>query len=135
MLFRLCLGVVLLLVDVLAKPVLLAIDLSLFLAGELAAVGCAIVADLFVNLRLFVLEIRGLLRSQRSIFHARCDAALLALLAALNSALLLVGKSRSHASRQNHRCQYNSKHLFHLILVLLSPHQNLCQKVSRGGAD
>ena len=56
--------VVFLVVNFLADPVLLAIDLGLFLVGQIPTVFFAILAHFFVDLGLIALDSRGLARGQ-----------------------------------------------------------------------
>ena len=54
----------LLVVDLLADPVLLAVNLGLFLVGQIPAIFFAILAYFFVDFGLLALDTRGLARSQ-----------------------------------------------------------------------
>ena len=71
------LGVVLVVVNLLARIVLLMIDLGALLLRELAAVGRAIIVHFVVDVRLSGFEVAGLTGSQLPRAHALRDARLL----------------------------------------------------------
>ena len=71
------LGVALVVVNLLARIVLLMIDLRALLLRELAAVGRAIIVHFVVDVRLSGFEVAGLTGSQLPRAHALSDARLL----------------------------------------------------------
>src|SRR6185295_13577290 len=86
--------VVLLVVDFLADPVLLAIDLGLFLVGQIPAIRFPVLTDFLVDLGLIVLDARCLARCQRAVLDALGDAFLLVFLALLDLAFFFVSRKR-----------------------------------------
>src|SRR5579863_9843690 len=75
------LAAVLIAIDLARLAVLLAVDLLLFLSGQLAAIGLAVGADLPVDARLILLEVGSLARRQLAVLDPVGDAVLLILLA------------------------------------------------------
>src|SRR5260370_37435790 len=99
--------VVLCVVDAFAQPVLLPVDLRLFFVGEVAAIRLALGANLFVEIGLLVLQMRGFLGSQRAILDAVSNARLLILLALLDaSRRRIVRTPNSSRPHQKSRGRY-----------------------------
>src|SRR4249920_3278617 len=80
------LGVVLVVVNLLARIVLLMIDLPTLLLRELAAVNRAIVMNSVVDVRLSVFEVPSLMRGQLPRLHPVRDARLLVPIASVDPA-------------------------------------------------
>src|SRR5580704_16134610 len=78
--------VVLIAIDVAADLVLLMVDLSAFLAGQVAAVGGAIGVNFLVDRGFFTLEMAGFARRQLTRANALADASLLVAFAGVHAA-------------------------------------------------
>src|SRR5271165_1939779 len=85
---------VLLLVDLLAEPVLLPVDLRFLGIGQLAAVGRAIARYFAVECALLVLQLGSLSGRQCSRLDALCDPVLLVLPALPDHAVAVLGMRR-----------------------------------------
>src|SRR5579884_815583 len=97
-------GVMFIVVDLLAQTVLLAIDLSLFVVCQIAAVGLSVCTNLFVELRLLAFEVRSLAGREAAALHALCNTVLLILFPIVN-AIVSVNRARGrqHPARGHHR--------------------------------
>ncbi len=82
-----CFPVVLVVVNLATDLILLPVDLSLLVIGEIAAIGLPVRAHLFVDVRFLLFQILGLVGGQLAGFHAIGDPALLILLALIDLAL------------------------------------------------
>src|SRR5262249_12676377 len=105
---RLCLRVVLLLVDVLAQLVLLVVEFCLVGGSEFAAIGSAHVALLGIQVLLFVFQFGSFACGQRAILYAVANSFLLIVFALLNG-LTRYGRAgcggRAALGKRSHRCQ------------------------------
>jgi len=77
-------GVVLLVINLAADTVLLAVNLALFFIGEIAAVLSTVVTDFAVETGFLVLQVRRFPGRELARLHALGDTILLVLLARLN---------------------------------------------------
>src|SRR5450432_2027132 len=79
-------GVMLIVVNLLACVVLLMVHLRAFLAGQVSAVGGAIVVYFVMDVGFFIFQVAGLARSQLPRLHAVADACLLVAFAGVDAA-------------------------------------------------
>jgi hypothetical protein len=83
-------------INIPAQPILLVIHLRLLFVRQVAAVLPAIVTDLMIQSRFFVLQVGRLMRRQRAVGHSVRDPILLVFLALLDLLALPPVKRRHH---------------------------------------
>jgi hypothetical protein len=116
----LMLRVVFLFVDPAALAILLAIHLAPLLRRERSAVRLTLSLDFVMNRSLLLLQVSGLTRRERTIFHAFPDPLLLVPLALINFVLRQYVAHATQKQGTHHHAHHNAFHVQFPFLLRLS---------------